>query len=391
MNDLNSRIFIVSNANYPKGSANANYIHYLALALKQSGLEVHMIVSVNDEYSDDVIDGKYDELNILPIKISSNRIIKHFQYENGFSKQIIKHLKNANITKNDYVYLSSSSSIMMHKSLLSLRKERKFKLITGVLEFFAKEDFSIKNQKRNYENYIKCHSDYKTQSDLIMPISTYIEKYFKIKKNKTFIVLPLTESRENSTKRMDKYRFILPANGKMKDNLNTMIRSFLYLTDEELTKIELHLCGVKKEKILQILSMQEYEKLKYVLIIHRWMKYDELEDLYRQSHFLLLARDVCQMNVANFPSKVPEAMSYGVVPIVSNVGDYTQIYLKNIIDSFIVDGAEVKEFSCAIKKAINLTEEQYVQMSKNAEKNVAENFDYKVWSQKFKELFVKGI
>lgn len=50
------------------------------------------------------------------------------------------------------------------------------------------------------------------------------------------------------------------------------------------------------------------------------MKYGELIGLYQEMHFLLLARGVSQMTLANFPSKVPETMCFGIVPIVSEVG-----------------------------------------------------------------------
>lgn len=39
--------------------------------------------------------------------------------------------------------------------------------------------------------------------------------------------------------------------------------------------------------------------------------------------FMLLARTTSFMTIANFSSKVPEVMSYGIVPIANKVGDYT--------------------------------------------------------------------
>lgn len=59
--------------------------------------------------------------------------------------------------------------------------------------------------------------------DMVFPISTFIKDFYESKGTSTFIIPPLTEVRDETSKVQLPYKFILPANGKMKDNLESMI------------------------------------------------------------------------------------------------------------------------------------------------------------------------
>ena len=196
----------------------------------------------------------------------------------------------------------------------------------------------------------------------------------------------MTEVRDETSKEQLPYKFILPANGKMKDNLESMICAFLNLSDQELSRVELHLCGISEEKLRSVVNKQEWNRLEKIVIIHKWMKYDELEKMYKEMHYLLLARDICQMNLANFPSKVPETMAYGIVPIASRVGDYTELYLRDGENSFIIEGSKVEQVTEAVHKAISISYDEYKNMSKAARRCVYKCFDYRTFSAQLKDV-----
>lgn len=103
----------------------------------------------------------------------------------------------------------------------------------------------------------------------------------------------------------------------MKDALYEMLVAFSILSNAELMQIELHTCGIKNSVIKEMLDNAQYDKLQPILHVHGWMKYDELIELYQNMNFLILARKTSQMTLANFPSKVPETMGFGIVPVVS--------------------------------------------------------------------------
>lgn len=108
------------------------------------------------------------------------------------------------------------------------------------------------------------------------------------------------------------------------------------------------------------------------------MEYDELVKLYQQMHFLILARDINEMTKANFPSKVPELMCYGVIPIVSRVGDYTKYYLVSDRNSIIMDGCSKEVIKEAIKRCLQMSCESINNMSRNARETAEEKFG--IWT-----------
>ena len=79
-------------------------------------------------------------------------------------------------------------------------------------------------------------------------------------------------------------------------------------------------------------------------------------------------------------------MIYGVVPVVSDVGDYTKYYLKNGYDSIFIDGDSIQEIKKAVHRAISLEAEDYLRYSDNARKTAEERFDYRVWVPQVKKM-----
>jgi len=321
----------------------------------------------------------------LGLTVSGNKILRHISAKRDMIEQKEALLVRENIGNMDIVYVSGVNKDTF-RHLLRLREKYHFKLAAGVLELFEEKDFECRFRHYYYQRYWYTSSNLIPECDMVFPISTFIKDFYESKGTSTFIIPPLTEVRAETSKVQLPYKFILPANGKMKDNLESMICAFLNLSDQELSCVELHLCGISEEKLRSVVNKQEWNRLEKIVIIHKWMKYDELEKLYKEMHYLLLARDICQMNLANFPSKVPETMAYGIVPIASRVGDYTELYLRDRENSFIIEGSKVKQVTEAIRKAISVSYDEYKNMSKAARRCVYRCFDYRTFSVQLKDV-----
>ena len=138
---------------------------------------------------------------------------------------------------------------------------------------------------------------------------------------------------------------------------------------------------MSKQKLLQIIGNdKQLELLEKVLVFHGWMEYDELMELYQKSDYLLLARAKNIVTISNFPSKVPEIMRFGVIPIVSNVGDYTNKYLKSNENALIMQGCDAEICYEVVKQAIYMDEERLERMSASARISAEKLFDYRNWS-----------
>ena len=104
--------------------------------------------------------------------------------------------------------------------------------------------------------------------------------------------------------------------------------------------------------------------------------YQNPRDYYLRSKFFVLPSDVVFLNNA-----LLEAMSYGLVPLISNVHGSDQI-VDDGINGFIFEHSK-SGLKNAMNKAIKLTHAEYEQMSRNAQKKVKETFSYDVWSKKY--------
>lgn len=381
------RLFILSSCYYPRGGASANYLQYLAMSAKEAGYYPTIIAPINPEFAEELElhNNTYQGIRVLGLTVSENKILRHISVKRDMIEQKEAILILENIGNKDIVYVSGANKDTF-SHLLRLREKYHFKLTAGVLELFEEKDFECRFRHYYYQRYWYTNSNLIPKCDMVFPISTFIKDFYESKGTSTFIIPPLTEVRGETAKEQLPYKFILPANGKMKDNLASMVCAFLNLSDQELSRVELHLCGISEEKLRSVLNKQEWKRLEKIVIIHKWMKYDELEKLYKEMHYLLLARDICQMNLANFPSKVPETMAYGIVPIASRVGDYTELYLRDGENSFIIEGSKVEQVTEAIHKAISASYDEYKNMSKAARRCVYKCFDYRTFSVQLKDV-----
>lgn len=325
---------------------------------------------------------EYKGLDIIRVEPGKNRVVRFIQGRTGFSGDRIRTLKKMHIDSKDYVLVFRSNRFFL-KGLLKLRDHIGFKLIGAVLELFGRKEFDVKNAEREYRIYYEITNRYFSRFDLILPISTFIEKYYKKLGCNTFLIPILADCSEfkREEKEFSKYRIIIPANGKEKDSLSMMLKAYCALEKSDLDRSELHLCGIKEEKVRAALSEEEWHIFQQHGIIHSWMEYSELVALYQKMHYLLLIRESCQMTKANFPSKVPETMNFGIVPLASEVGDYTRYYLRDGVNSFFVKEHNTESCKKVLSAAINLSQETYQTYSSNAVSCVQQRFDYHNWSR----------
>lgn len=377
-----NRVFIQALCKYPHGGALANYTQNLAKAILNVGCEVILATNINVSYNFCDIVQLSKPITVIPVMPSEDVKIRQRQRETGYCDERLGILRKYEIDKGDKVIVLGLRSEFFLDRLFKYGKEIGFRIICGVLELFKAEDFSTKEE---YEKFIHIVGNVYLQSDGILSISEFIDTYFMNKGMSVFRLPPMIDCKERITKekKMDKYRFIIPS---AKDSFKEMLMAFANLMDENVNNIELHLCGIKEKDVNKILKLPFWEKIEKCTTIHAWLGYEELMELYQQMHFLLIARNVCQRTLANFPSKVPEAMACGVVPIVSDVGDYTKYFLQNEKDSIFINGDSIEETRKAIRKAINMDMQEYGCYSINARKTAKDRFDYRMWTSQVKRM-----
>ena len=372
------RVFICGDLTFPRGGSSSNYIQYLGMALIECGYEVHVVSTKNKNYTDKEING----IIIDTYEYSKNKMVKYVEYWVGAERKVKSILRQYRIDKDDLIIMYSQKAILGH-ALRKFAKKREVKIGAAVVELFEKKDITSQKYSWNYFQYkILIDKEYEN-FDFLFTISTYIESKYRNSGVKQLVLPILADPYEYPfvEKEYAKKRFIFPAMGKMKDALDNMVLAVNETLKEKKDDVEIHFCGVKKEQVARILNA-DISEIDSRMIFHSWMDYSDLVDLYNQVQFLLIARADSQMTRANFPSKVPEVMTYGVVPLASRVGDYTNLYLKDNYNSFIFEGCDVAKIKEVLCRCIDLSEQKMKLLSDNARKTVEDEFYYKQWVHK---------
>lgn len=377
---MRKRAFICGLVNFPRGGASSNYVQYLAAALQETGYEVIVVTNINPEYRK-LAD--YRGFVLEKILIPSNELFKKIFYKYTIGGRFVKKLSKYQLTENDRVILYTHHSLLA-KKVVDYARKCGAKAGICLVECFAADDFANGKFDRQYIEEQKIYRIAQEACDFIFPISTIIQSRFPESQKKTFCLPILADTKEYPYLKMQTdqvKRFIYPANGRMKDGLQDMLEAIGEILAATQESIEFHFCGVSEESVEKGLQEGQFRtENKKRIFVHKWMKYDELIKLYQTMDFLLLAREDRQMTRANFPSKVPELLTFGVIPIASNVGDYTHFYLQNQENCIMMDGCSKAVIVDAIQQALQMDWNTVKKMSQNARRLAEIKFDYSVWS-----------
>lgn len=386
-----NRVFICGYFNFPRGGAAANYVQSFAKVFLRLGKNVIVISNINPNIK---LEGnKYQEIQVENVQLREDKLGHYIDFNFLMGKYFEQILSGLSVDCSDLIIAYSRDSFILN-SVLKIGKKVGAKTGVCLVEWFEKKDYG--KWFRNVEYWKSQISFYRVnlKFDYIFPISTYIEGYYKKKNCKTFRLPSLVDTEEfeyNEKKITDKRIFIFPGNGKMKDALEETIQAFALLRDEEVLKLEFHICGVGKlaKQIIKENKLENSPAGK--IVIHEWMPYEELIDLYRRAHFMILARDISRMTLANFPSKIPETLSYGIIPICSRVGDYTKLYLMDGVNSLIMDGCDVQTILHGIRRALAMSDQDIINYSNKCRITAETKFDYKQWVKPLDKFLEKEV
>lgn len=385
------RVFILGVTGFPRNSAGANYVQYLAKAIKEIEDCCVCILGIGDniEQHYNRLEGKYRYQNIEYFNQEIKRGKKLF-----LVGEDIKIYKNAN---QKYKFNKSDYFIMYTREYFTLRWLKKTfeESHIAVCQVENLQPFQYKMGRFNPKFFWinRCNKLIMNSKIKFLPISNYIAKLYNNTTQKTLVIPIMSDPYEYEyipqNRKNKKIEIIYPG-AKVtdyEDDLNTLIIVLNALEDEYLDQIRIHFTGTSKEKLLKKHNNID-DKVVSKFMFHGFMEYNDLIDLYRTMDYLLLIRKVNDITKANFPSKVPELLTFGVVPICTIVGDYTKEYLIDDINS-IQANEDVESISRALIKAVEVEDTIYLKMREEARKLSVEKFAYNNWSNTLNEFLFK--
>lgn len=385
---MKKKIYICASAHFPHGDAGANRIEYIAQALSLAPYDVVVLSCGKTPTTATVTNGyvNYCGFRYRNLELSDPKKEKLLS---GYMMASL--LKKCGVTKDDIVYIYGSNSLFV-SPVLKFCQRRHIKTVIDVVEWHQPFQYPKGEKDLRYKSSDKTFTKLAPKTNGIISISACIRDYYTDKGCYTDVFPVIIDAQSipcdiEKKGTSDKIHLIYPGNPMYKDDIVVMLEGIAGLSKEEQQKITMHFTGVKEEKLRTYLGDQQtvFDRLGDTVCFHGWMEYDELIALYQSVDFLYMSRPDNLVTRANFPSKLPELMAYGVVPIGNRVGDYYE-YLTDGEDSVLFDCNTPQDCAAAIKRVLVTTKEERKQMCQNARNTVCEKFDYKKWSKKLDQF-----
>ncbi len=389
------RIFICSDARYPRGDAGANYVHYFALSLKENGWDVYVFGIGNnreEDYDKEAAAYSYRGIRYVNVALSERIRLPFVKYNFVFPWRLKGELYKFGICKDDYAVIYSAKLFLIRNVTSLFAKDR---IAICWVEWMQSYQYKGGKLALGYYLYRRAFKSVGARVKKCFPISSVLDIQF-CKQGARTLRLPIMadpyEYSYNSEKQMDEViQFIYPG---MKltgyeDNHIAILEGFGLLESYELERVKIHITGTSMQSMQTMLEPKLFKKIKPVLIMHGFMDYKDLVELYKAMDYLLLVRKINAVTRANFPSKVPEVMSFGVIPICTDVGDYTKDYL-NDENAIILHETGAEEFCTGIRKTLNMSENEYRNRRKAARQLVEKKFSYKNWGKSISRFLLEN-
>jgi glycosyltransferase involved in cell wall biosynthesis len=205
--------------------------------------------------------------------------------------------------------------------------------------------------------YFKLNEYLSKYFDGLIVISTRLEAYFS-DLNKNLIRIPILADasrviiKSKPEFNFEKDAFIISFTGQVelkKEGIDTLIKT-LGLFNKEFPNFELHLYGpVPKNAIWIFDSLVKNWSLENKVIFHGVVNQEEVMEILRKSHLLVLLRPSNRQNNFGFSTKLAEYMISGTPILLSDVSD-NKLYIKDNFNGFIVESLEEEILFPTLKK-----------------------------------------
>ncbi|MBQ3592774.1 MAG: glycosyltransferase [Clostridia bacterium] len=383
---MNKRVFVCTDKKFPRGDAGSNRILNICRALELCGHKTYVIGHGKSGY------GEYNGIKYYNVKCSKNIISRVMRFIFG-GKQMIAELKKNNFSKDDFCVFYMNSYFSLRTLLNYTYKKIGASVATDVVEWHQPYQMGGKNSL-TYKLYKRMFDKLYPESKKVIPISKCLQVHFESVGCETCLIPIFIDPQEHpfEERKSNGYvNLVYAGNPYLKEDFECMLKALSSLPDDVRSRFKFHLAGVSQETLFSAAGPDAeiiLEILKDNLIRYDWLNFDELLKLYSKMDFLYVAKLENTVNIAGFPSKIPEMMASGVVPIINRIGDIID-YLSDGVDSILYENANTEDCRNALLKVAKLTDEDISLMRRSARNTACNAFDYRVWGEKISYFFNK--
>jgi len=378
MNNDTKKLIIIGDLKFPNGSASSNYVQNLIKVFIE--LKYRIIVFSTKSSSYFVND---NNITFYALPDLGGGIKRFLNLHLTFFPKIRQELRNIQINKSD-ILLSYAITPSINKFVLKLKKSYRVKAIAPVVEWFTFKRYKYFFLNFHWITFAYTFYLLYKKFDILYSISSKIHKHFKKLNCNSFIVPFLTDSYGEMNiqkKETNTFKIIVSGTIGEKTSVLNLLNSLVELPNElnTINKIEVHFTKISLKNLKVYFDSNSLDKLSPFLRFHSNLSYSKYTNLLRESHFLYLVRETKFETQANFPSKGPESMTYGLVPIVTKLGDFEKNYLDAGHNSITIDSNDTNNHLIILNYILNLYWKDYLKLSNNAKVDISNNLNYNNW------------
>lgn len=394
---MTGRVFICADRAFPRGDAGANRILFMAKALIEKKWNVFVVSTgkmKEEHYNKQKNCYTYEGVDYQNVKANKNNTLQKVLHNFLDGNNAIKILKQQKIQSSDIILLYTSN-YFFSKAIVNFAEKNGIRIAVDIVEWH--QDFQYKKGKSdiNYKLYTKFFNHVVPKTHNVIAISKCLKEHFESLGCYVSIV-PIYIDSDKSVQIAknisgDKLNLIYPGNPYRKDDLLSMLQAINGMDEASQKRICLHLTGVNEGLLLSCIPGDEGLLKKLInsnnVVLHSWLEYDKLIELYSTIDFALIARPINKVTEANFPSKVPELLINGIPAITNRVGDIVD-YLEDGMDSILYNGAGADNCREAIYRALALSMEVRIGMKTKAFETAKTKFSYHLCSDNLHNFFM---
>jgi glycosyltransferase involved in cell wall biosynthesis len=390
--DSQCRVYVLAEREFPSGNAGGTRVRYLAKTLQLMDYEVIIFSlginnpqDINENLNGYVFDGiQYEN---YPFNNGYARFIRRYFFSGFYAINALKRFSKRRLGKDIVIVYTSNA---LYALVVFLFTRNRYTVWMDVVEWFQVNQFKYGRLNPKFWLYRLCFSTLYPATKRVITISSMLGTEFNRKGCKTILMPSLYDSdlgnNMNIGNDLSKIHLIYSGNPGQKENLLSMFRAIYELPEDSRNRFRFNFTGVRKDEIAKLLKTDKWllEELSGQLIFHSWMKYEDLLLVYSRMHFLYFVREPSVTNIANFPTKLPELMAFGVVPLTTQVGDYGR-YLIDGVNSVVIQDGESLSCRNALDRILLMTPSEFLDLRSEAKKTCKDNFDFRSQAMRMKQ------
>ena len=384
---MNKNVWIISRYLYPEGDAGAIRSMSFAKMYNLLGYNVYMF-GFGDESKGKLSQQICYQNFLIPRSNFFEKLSLAKKYNDIIHSKI---LNNNKVKIADVIHVVDIPAKAM-RALEKFAENNDIKLIHDSVEWYSACEFKMGYISSGYilKNYLNKHvinSNYQ-----VIAISSYLENYF-VSKGINSIRIPVILDIKNTDKVKNVNDGFINigyagAPGK-KDSLDCIVRGYIESLHNN-CRTRLHIIGVTYDKFISINKYSNIEKelIRNSVSFYGRVSHSKVVEILCKMNYTILVRPAEERYAkAGFPTKVVESMSLGI-PVICNYSSDLNKYLKDMVNSVIVEDNTVESVKKAMLKIQKVSYSEWENISYKARKTALDNFDYRNYISQL-ELILK--